>query len=225
QAADKAWSLCAERLKSQDVGMVKAWNNEIDALLVFAGLFAAVLSAFIVAIYPKLGSDPGTDLNTQILLHLLAQSPDNSAVQLFTSRILVSSDASNVHASTIAINVLWFTSLVLVLSAASIGIVVRQWLNYFVSPTSSDSKHSAYIHCLRYNEGLLPWSVPEILSALPVLLQAALAFFLVGLVILLWTLNHVVALITSFFVASLFLFSAYCTTRPYFKPYCPYKSP
>ncbi|OCH92357.1 hypothetical protein OBBRIDRAFT_705088, partial [Obba rivulosa] len=123
------------------------------------------------------------------------------------------------------INILWFSSLVLSLSAASIGISVRQWLNHFISSSSSNSKRSAYIHCLRYDKGLVPWHVPEILSALPILLQSALFLFLLGLLVLIWTFNEVVASITTALVALLFAFSAYTSVIPAFKPLCPYKAP
>lgn len=52
--------------------------------------------------------------------------------------------------------------------------------------------------------GFLKWRVPETIALLPLLLQAALAFFSVGLVDLLWSLDPIVAtVVTVFFSLSL----------------------
>ncbi|KAF8887553.1 hypothetical protein BD779DRAFT_1391949, partial [Infundibulicybe gibba] len=48
------------------------WNSEIDALLTFAGLFSAVVTAFTVESYKLLQPDP-QDMTNQILLNVSAQ--------------------------------------------------------------------------------------------------------------------------------------------------------
>ncbi|OCH87117.1 hypothetical protein OBBRIDRAFT_736756, partial [Obba rivulosa] len=70
----EGWAECADRLRKHDKHMVKAWKNEIDNLLVFAGLFSAVLTSFNIELYKELNSKPALDQNTQVLLHLPAQS-------------------------------------------------------------------------------------------------------------------------------------------------------
>ncbi|OCH92413.1 hypothetical protein OBBRIDRAFT_726857, partial [Obba rivulosa] len=192
--AEAAWARCSSSLKTHNENVVKAWNEEIDALLVFvsihAGLFSAVLTAFNVAILPEISAD---------------EPPDSSIAAIW-------------------INTLWFFSLVFSLAGASVGIVVRQWLRQFVTPTPYDPKCSACIHYLRWDLGVIPWHLPLILDILPVCLQLAVILFLVGLVGLLWTLNNVVAGIISTIVAMLFILAIYTTLLPIWEPYCPYKS-
>ncbi|EMD36203.1 hypothetical protein CERSUDRAFT_51963, partial [Gelatoporia subvermispora B] len=138
----EGWTKCAERLKVHDDVIVKAWKEEIDALL--AGLFSAVLTAFNVELYTALQPDPGVDLTNQILLQISAQL--NGCPFQNTGISLQTTDSPS--SSKIWINAFWFSALVSSLSAASIAIIVRQWLNHFISPTASDSQRAAQIHCL-----------------------------------------------------------------------------
>ncbi|EMD41611.1 hypothetical protein CERSUDRAFT_90185 [Gelatoporia subvermispora B] len=127
--------------------------------------------------------------------------------------------------SSVWINALWFSSLILSLSSASIGIIVRQWLHQFISPASPDPRRSAEIHHSRYELGIIRWKVPEILNILPILLLAALMLFFIGLAILLSTLNFAVAILCTAMISILFIFFAVTTIAPTFWFDCPYKSP
>lgn len=86
------------------------------------------------------------------------------------------------------------------------------------------------IQGLRYR-GLRAWRVPEIIASLPLLLQIALALFLVGVLVLLWHLQTVVAWITTAIVGLTFLFLIVTTILPAiqyiypkFDTQCAYKS-
>ncbi|OCH90789.1 hypothetical protein OBBRIDRAFT_690950, partial [Obba rivulosa] len=117
------WKKCTERLQAHDDAMVKAWKEEIDALLVFAGLFSAALTAFNVELYTSLKPDPGVDLTNQILIQIYAQmngSPIPSPVPTLST-------ANPPSTSAVWINALWFSALISSLSAASIAIIIRQW--------------------------------------------------------------------------------------------------
>ncbi|EMD32199.1 hypothetical protein CERSUDRAFT_58781, partial [Gelatoporia subvermispora B] len=171
--SDKAWDICADRLKKHDKHMVKAWKEEIDNLLVFAGLVSAILTAFNVETFRSLEPQSETDPTTQTLLHLLEQA--NPSLNYTTSAL---PDHLNIPAtSSVSINALWFLSLVVSLSAASVAIVLRQWLNHYISPTCPVLMRSAYIYCLRSDFRLMKWRVPGILNLIPILTQLALIFF------------------------------------------------
>ncbi|EMD36206.1 hypothetical protein CERSUDRAFT_26416, partial [Gelatoporia subvermispora B] len=119
----KAWTECAKKLMEHDKAIAQAWKEEIDALLVFAGLFSAALTAFNVELYTALRPDPGVDLTNQILLQISAQL--NGSSQPSTPISLQTADPPS--SSSVYINALWFSALALSLSAASIAIIVRQW--------------------------------------------------------------------------------------------------
>ncbi|OCH84573.1 hypothetical protein OBBRIDRAFT_741355, partial [Obba rivulosa] len=231
EASETAWADCARTARSHDEELAKAWKEEIDALLVFAGLFSGVLTAFIVVVYPLLNPTPTPDVNTAILLRISAQldtiSAPRGSVESIQPASMQSTSPSSGQPSSVwtLISCLWFTSLILSLSASSISLIVRQWLNHFTSPTPSDPICSTYIHCLRWYMGFLAWHVPGTLNILPLLLQLALIFFLVGLVILTWTLSAIVAAVTTPLVIILLSFLAFTTLAPIWKTKCPYKSP
>ncbi|OCH87110.1 hypothetical protein OBBRIDRAFT_796529 [Obba rivulosa] len=54
---DKAWAKCAEDLRQHDQELATEWKEQIDNLLVFAGIFSAVLTAFNVELYTQLNPD------------------------------------------------------------------------------------------------------------------------------------------------------------------------
>ena len=167
---------------------------------------------------------------------LLQQDPQETMVLILTQISQQLANSTNVpvpllQSTTFAlpftrrINILWFASLVLSLGAASIGILVKQWLrDYVMSFTADFPRQRSRIRQFR-RQGLNDWKVPGIVSALPVILQVALAFFLGGVVDLLWQLDIVIAAVITAFVASTLLFLIVTTIIPTFSDECPYTSP
>ena len=125
---------------------------------------------------------------------------------------------------TITVNALWFCSLVLSLAAASVGISVKQWLKEYIVPQSVVPRQRAQIWHYR-RRGLLHWRVPDIMTLIPLLLQIALVLFLVGLQMLLWTLNRVIAAAVLAPTALLVCFTTCTAFAPTLASDCPYKSP
>lgn len=129
------------------------------------------------------------------------------------------------------LNSLWFTSLILSLSSASIGIMVKQWLNEYNSGISSESESEAGIsrqpaRLRQYRlNNLIEWHVGDIVNIIPVLLQVSLGLFLAGLLVLLWTLHPTVATISSVFAGLLGAFTMATVVLPSIKPGCAYISP
>ncbi|KIP06867.1 hypothetical protein PHLGIDRAFT_90407, partial [Phlebiopsis gigantea 11061_1 CR5-6] len=116
-----------------DSDMVKDYADDIDTLLVFAGLFSAVVTAFVVETYVLLQPDPMNTTNQLLAYGLSSQlSPSifSSALNSTISSIL-SSRPFIVPISARWINSLFFVSLVLSLSAAFFGILAKQWLREY----------------------------------------------------------------------------------------------
>ncbi|KAI0359369.1 hypothetical protein OH77DRAFT_1395060, partial [Trametes cingulata] len=243
---EEAWAELAGTVKTYTDEMVERWNSEIDTYLVYAGLFSAIVTAFNVQSYLVLQQQPDPMLAAmqQISLQLssLAIHPPfvNSTHPAFGA-----SDAARAgpapgpppDAATVAINTLWFSSLVLSLSSASVGIMVKQWLNEFKSGLPSDktasasgesrkgeTQESARLRQYRLNN-LEKWRVDIVIVAVPILLQLALALFLAGLLVLVWTLDHTVAAVTTTSVSTLAIFTLATMLLPAFKQSCAYLSP
>jgi WD40 repeat protein len=124
-----------------------------------------------------------------------------------------------------AVNVLWFSSLILSLFAALFGIFVKQWLNTYSNWNDIADPQRAVLVRGMYSRGLKVWHVPNILATLPLLLQLALLFFVAGLVTYLWTVDHVVAGFLSVLVVAGLIVAVVAIVLPVFFEGCSYKSP
>ncbi|KAK7455254.1 hypothetical protein VKT23_011126 [Stygiomarasmius scandens] len=60
------WEECRKRMDERDESLARSWKEDIDALLFFAGLFSAVVTAFSIESYQWLKNDP-QDLTVQLL--------------------------------------------------------------------------------------------------------------------------------------------------------------
>lgn len=195
-----------------------------------AGLFSAILTAFNVQSYQLLQPAPALDPVLVALQQISAQLSSFSTTPLFvnsTRPAYMPEDAPASPAPPAAVwfNTLWFSSLILSLSSASIGIMVKQWLNEYCSGISpSTSRETARLRQHRLNN-LLKWRVGAIVMIIPILLQFALSLFFAGLLILLWTLNHSVASVASVLVFLLAMFTFGTMLLPLASFGCAYLTP
>ena len=124
----------------------------------------------------------------------------------------------------IATNVLWILSLTIAMITASIGILVKQWFHELLSYKTHDPLERLKLRFFR-EAGIERWKVFAIASLLPLLLQFALLFFLIGIVLFFHQLDEIVAWFTTgtmiLWLASLF----FATFAPIFSSQCPYKTP
>ncbi|CCM00957.1 uncharacterized protein FIBRA_03005 [Fibroporia radiculosa] len=225
------WSDCANKLWGYQDEIINRWKDELNNLLIFAGLFSAVLTAFVIEYYPTLQPSTTPDTTTQLLMIMSAQLEvlttgarhDNSSL-LSVSALASSSSASKPSSQVVAVNGLWFAALVFSLGAASLAMSVNQWLNHHRTRPLSMSRESAEIWYLRHRS-LDRWKVPLIISVLPVLLQVSLALFLVGLVVLLWPLNTSISAVVCVLVSMLLLGNIGSALIPAIVPECAHKSP
>lgn len=124
----------------------------------------------------------------------------------------------------VILNVLWFSSLIFSLSAASLGILVKQWLNEYIDGLSGSSPQIARLRQYRLNN-LQKWRVGTIVALLPILLQIALLLFFAGLLVLLYHLNNVVAISSSALISLFLVVNLGTALLPAFKADCCYLSP
>lgn len=118
---------------------------------------------------------------------------------------------------------LWFSSLVFSLVSASLAILVKQWLQEYSAAISSQPRERTRIRQYRF-DGLVRWRVNRIIMLLPLLLQIALILFFAGLLVLLWSLNIVVAGIVTVLIAIWIAFWLFTIVVPALHVDCPYKS-
>ncbi|EIN03746.1 hypothetical protein PUNSTDRAFT_139272 [Punctularia strigosozonata HHB-11173 SS5] len=187
------WDYVYGRLEKYDREMIKGYSEDIDNLLIFAGLFSAVLTAFLVEVYTQLQPDD-TQLSIQLLYNISLQLQHismNQAAPVSSNGPLTMPFYPGPRV--VAINALWFLSLVLALASALLGIFVKQWLREYISWTSvSPIQHAIQLRKFRF-DAFQRWKVPGIVTLVPGLLQLAVVLFFGGLVTLLWPINTVVS--------------------------------
>ena len=180
-----------------------------------------MLTAFLIESYKWLQPDSSTTTN-QTLGYLSKQMADPSLPPVDSQAMAQFEPAP----SSVWINSLWFLALVLSLAAALFGMMAKQWLRQYLRWTtmSGPSENQVLLRQIRY-EAFDDWKMPAIIASIPALLEVALILFLVGVDILLWTLNGVVFGICTFAIVVLIVLTFVTTALPVFCPRCPYKSP
>jgi len=148
-----------------------------------AGLFSAVVTAFIIESYKVLKQDPAEILLSRILAQLEGR-PNGTDI--------ITTPKFTPTPSDIRVNTLWFLSLILSLATVLIGIISLQWLREHLRPHTDLEPQIAFsLHHLSV-ESLDRWYLPQIFTVLPLLLQLALVLFLAGVLDFLWSLNSTV---------------------------------
>ncbi|KAH9944511.1 uncharacterized protein BXZ73DRAFT_87395 [Epithele typhae] len=220
-----AWAACAKALRDYDEDIITRWKEEIDTLLVFAGLFSAVVTTFNIEAYKLLQQQP-EDSSAALLAQISAQLKSITSGSNITDPETTAVVSFKPSAFAIRLNTLWFSSLVCSLLSASLGLLVKQWLREYLAGASSVSRESIRVRQFRH-DGLRRWHVSAIILFLPILLQVALLLFLAGLLDLLWTLHPVVASVVTALVAVAVLFhtATIILPIPSKNADCPYRSP
>jgi hypothetical protein len=230
------WHAAFVKFEKCDLKMVKDFQEEIDTLLVVvhrpyrlfiselttstsqAGLFSAILTAFVVESYQSLQEDLA-----QTSVDLLRQI----SCQLANSSVPAAPDSSHFQAqrSDVRVNICWFVSLLFSLVVALFGIFLKQWMRTYMKWTDVTPDQEAVAICqLRYR-GLETWRLGAILTVLPTLLQLSVILFLSGLLLFLWHLDKMVAHVMAVLLVITFFLVATVTVLPAVFKSCPFWSP
>ncbi|RPD61486.1 hypothetical protein L227DRAFT_500242, partial [Lentinus tigrinus ALCF2SS1-6] len=224
---ERVWTEASDAVKAYYDQLLVRWKEEMDTLLVYAGVSSAVMTAFVVESYKLLQPDP-TDVTVAVLKQISTQLNSFTISPPFVNVTQVDQSANATHApfrapsSAIWLNALWFSSLVFSLGSALLALFLKQWI--YEATVGGSSRESARLRQYRLH-GLLRWRVGTIVVILPIMLQLASILFLGGLVLLLWTLHSTVATIASLLVGLLFTFFLTVTMLPVFRSDCSYRSP
>ncbi|KAG7439308.1 uncharacterized protein BT62DRAFT_877633, partial [Guyanagaster necrorhizus] len=178
------WQTYADESTIYDTEMVANERDKVNILLVFAGLFSAVVSAFIVQSSSNLQPDYDK-LSAYLLFDLVniqrALANGTSLDGISTSG---ADPASPFIPKTLdsCVNGLWFASLTLSLATALFAVLANEWHYHYLSPISGDPQIRSRIRQFRYM-GLRRWHVSGFIALLPLMLHLSLGLFLLGLVL------------------------------------------
>ncbi|KAK0238881.1 hypothetical protein EDD85DRAFT_1022338 [Armillaria nabsnona] len=218
----RVWRTYLEECGPLDLEMVEGWRDALDVLLVFAGLFSAVVTTFVAQTSQSLQVDYG-QVTATLLIELIdvQRSAANGSLVNDVPRSDLTFRPST---SDSWVNGLWFTSLSLSLSTALFAVLTKQWIHQYMSVPSGTPRDRCRLRQFRYM-GLQRWGVDLIIGLLPVLMSASLAVFLVGLVLFIIPLRVSIASVVG--SVTFIAFAAYLITNflPILYPSCPYKTP
>ncbi|KAG9040444.1 hypothetical protein FS837_000608, partial [Tulasnella sp. UAMH 9824] len=180
----KFWKYYDDVSDELDDDLVKRLKSQLDALLIFAGLFAGVNSGFLAMTLPLMKADPADDTNA--LLLQLVKGNDNTT-QANTN--LPSSSFSPTPAI-YAVNVLFAISLTFAMASSFLAVLGQQWLVHYRKREGGGPEHERWEQ-LRRHLGAKRWKLELVLDdILPGLLQLGVAIFCTSFVIYLGTLKH-----------------------------------
>jgi hypothetical protein len=192
EPAEDPWHAAFVEFKTRDEKMAKEYQEEIDTLLVFvrgphrlfilrlttfvlqAGLFSAVLSAFLVQSLQSLQEDY-TKTSVDLLRHISHQLANSSLPAAPEPRQF------QAQPSVVQVNMLWFVSLLLSLVTALLGMLLKQWMRAYMKWTDVTPDREAvglrqFRHCRLGGSGF-----GMLLRLLPSFMELSVILFLQGL--------------------------------------------
>jgi hypothetical protein len=182
-----------------------------------AGLFSAVLTAFVIESYQSLREDPAQ--TTVDLLRYISHQLANPSLPAVPDPVPFHADRSDMQ-----VNVCWFVSLLLSLFVALFGIFFKQWMRSYMKWTDvTPYKDAVGLRHFRYRT-LESWHIETILAFLPTLLQIAVVLFLGGLLVFLSGSVPSLTIIMTVFSGVVCFFVVAATVLPGFSQSCPYRS-
>ncbi|KAJ7189193.1 hypothetical protein C8R46DRAFT_1056788 [Mycena filopes] len=222
RGAAKLWAVYVSEAEKYDKSLVESWKSDMEGMLIFAGLFSASLTAFLIESYKTLTPDSGEEtirLLTQISRQL-STGPNNTDTPTPMAISFTPSTAS------IICNGLWFISLGLSLTCALVATLLEQWARDFIhrAETRSAPLIRARIYSYLYY-GMKRFNMHVVVDIIPLLLHSSLLFFFAGLVAFLIPVNLTMTIISAAilgFVAAVYLV---LTLLPLRFLDCPYRTP
>lgn len=187
-----------------------------------AGLYSAVLTAFVIESYKNLQQD-----SQVVIIGLLQQIASQSFISgpgfLNSTNTSPSLPSFEPPLWAIRVNVLWFTSLLLSLASASLGILVKQWLREYLALEYAAPRERLRARQYR-NPALSEWKVFEIAAILPLLLQISLGLFFLGLCFFTSAVHSSIGHATVPVVSAWVFLLLITTIAPLFSPRCPFRT-
>ncbi|PBK93080.1 hypothetical protein ARMGADRAFT_872821, partial [Armillaria gallica] len=178
----RVWRMHQAESEIHDANMVEEIRDNVDVLLVFAGLFSMVVTTFVVQTSQSLQADY-VQVSASLLFELVLVQraiTNGSPINMIPISSLNPQTTFVPAATDVWVNGLWFTSLFLSLTTALVAILMKQWLHHYVVLPSGTPRSRCFVRQYQYL-GFQKWWVEVIVGVLPVLMHLALALFFIGL--------------------------------------------
>ncbi|KAH9080213.1 hypothetical protein EDB83DRAFT_2337799 [Lactarius deliciosus] len=190
-SSDPLFSMYNEKEKERDQKMAESWKDDAKGILVFTGLFSAVVAQLLGGSLQNLQLNP-QDASNFYLARIYQLTPGSNA-----SSIHLPNDPDSFNPPKIAIwvNILWSLSLVISLTCALLATLLQQWARryLYITQKRKDPKKRAQIQRVMRQALKKGFRLHWMVELLPTLLHISVFLFLVGFIAYLSTFNHLVA--------------------------------
>ncbi|CAE6468461.1 unnamed protein product [Rhizoctonia solani] len=212
------WTMYVKDTNEWDAELVDKWNKSLDVILgkilirllknskrtktihaclfstVFAALFSAISTAFLIETSKKLQEDP-TDVSAQTLI-VISQTL-LTLVNNTSSESAVPTPMNNAPFSpsrmVVLVNTLWYMSLSVSVGASFLAMLAKDWCHTFMAGRKGDLWIQARRRQRKWTM-IEKWKMQELIMVLPSLIHLSLLLFAIGLCVYVWELNKAVAI-------------------------------
>ncbi|KAG8965459.1 hypothetical protein FRC00_002706 [Tulasnella sp. 408] len=212
--------------EEMDNDMVTGLKEQLEGLLIFAGLFAGVNTAFLALTLPLMSPDPADDTNALlrdnnlILLNLALGRNDS-----LPSTNPLPSETFSPTGKVLTVNVLFSVSLTFAIVASFLAVLGRQWLVYYRKRGGGGPEGRRWEQLRRFL-GVERWRLEWVLDDwLPSLLQMGLIIFSISLTIYLDTLHTMLSTIVGAFMSAGVAIMVITAIFATWDKFCPFQSP
>ncbi|KAF8261189.1 hypothetical protein EI94DRAFT_1607946, partial [Lactarius quietus] len=157
------WSMYLTEAEKQDNDVTESWKGDTDGILIFTGLFSAVVAAFIIESYKNLSPNSADKANA-LLAQITQQLVNISNGTPLSNAIAQTNQPFKPTASAVRVNVLFFLSLVLSLTCALSATLMQQWARRYkelAQQTGAPHKRGVYGHAYSKASDASEWPEPS----------------------------------------------------------------
>ncbi|CAE6436811.1 unnamed protein product [Rhizoctonia solani] len=220
------WDRYMKMAEEEDKDVLEDWEGAIDVTLVFAALFSAISTGFVLE--SSKGLQPDSAVMTVQAIRELTNVVQAGFQTIGSPSPEViappASDSFKPSTTSVWVNCLWFFSLSLSISVSLFAMLAKRWCYKSRSKRSGTSYHRA----LRRQEArdtFQTWKLELLIDQLPTVMHVALMTFFIGLVLYLSEIHPVTTIVTAIPVGLTILSYGALTVVPVWNPTFPLVTP
>ncbi|KAH8993082.1 hypothetical protein EDB86DRAFT_3078935 [Lactarius hatsudake] len=221
------FSMYLKMAREEDRIMANSLKADADRVLIFSGLFSAVVTAFLTVSVQDLRPDP-QDKPTFYLENIYQLLADSDRTDVPTLPTRSRPPAFSPPRSAVWVHSLWSLSLVIALSSALLAILLQQWVRRYIKVTQPRSARNLHKQARKrafFDKGIQELRFQWAADVLPILLHASLLVFLAGLVVFSFGSSHIVFKVVASWVGLCALIYSCFTLLPILRYESPYYTP
>ncbi|CAE6445816.1 unnamed protein product [Rhizoctonia solani] len=230
----RVWKTYVKVADKFDMEQVEGWNRSLDVTLIFAGIFTAICTAFVIESAKSLKETPDEASAHQLaqitsILLVIANISDPQSPNSTNLIASASSKPFSPRGVDVCVNALWFFALILSATVALLAMLAKEWCHLFISGRIGDPWSQTTERQRRW-KGIKKWKMEELILFLPSFIHLSVWSFAIGLCIYLVDLNRRVAVLVVIVTISSMIVYVLSTLLPLFRPLkqggtiCPYST-